>query len=389
MVKASNIITRIRNILLYNSASLPIAMIIILSLIFIIILSFRAKPLAASSHITLQNIGGICNQTIPPLNLTTLLIMSYTNNEVLMRVLSQYNDCTKFGGIIYEIVIVWNNPKVSFNWSHSQLQIDNITHKIPIQIYKQNQNSLANRWFISRQHNFKTFSAVFIDDDMYMNQYTISCMLQTFLRNKYKIITPSWTDQRTTRQLIKSPKGKDKYGRMQWEYMNNKKKITTDFNMLLPGMSMFNTQYLDTLALTLEEYDLLNIINEQPAHCDDISMMLSMAMINKGNKYLLGIDYILIEDYSIYREENQKAITDKTKKNWINLRYKARSECLTMIMDKFILRNKEMHNIVINPIVKHERSKDVINCRNCEWCDYRACWYKNSKFAKIWSWNAK
>eukprot|EP01084_Bolivina_argentea_P207250 353639_1 len=376
MVKTLNILTRIRNIFLYSRGSLPLIMLIILLLVYVSILLFRSKPITPLPNIILQNIGGICNRTIPPSNLTTLLIMSYTNNEALMRLLSQYNDCSKFGGIIHEIVIVWNNPTLPFNWSHPRLQIDNITHKIPIHIYKQKENSLANRWFISRQHNFKTLSAIFIDDDMYINQYSISCMLHTFLRHKYKIIAPSRTNQRTTRQLIKSSKGKDKYGRVQWEYFNDKK--PKYFNMLLPGMSMFNTKYLDELALTLEKYDLLNIINTQIAHCDDISMMLSMAMINNGNKYLFGIDYILIEDYSIYRTK-QKAMTDKSEKNWIDIRYEQRSECLTMIMNKFIEYNKKMHQVVIIPIVKHEHSKDVINCRKCQWCDYRGCWHGKHK----------
>lgn len=310
-----------------------------------------------------------------PINLTTLVIMSYTNNDALMMVLSQYNDCTLFGGIIYEIVIVWNNPSLKFNFSHTSLCIDNETHIIPIHIYQQPKNSMANRWFIASYHNFKTSSAVFIDDDMFINQYSISCMLQTFLRNPSKIIAPSHTHLRTTRQLEKDElRGKDpETGRLRWEYVNN---WGTKFNMLLPGMSMFNTNYLPKLASTLTEYDLLDIIDNQIAHCDDISMMLSMAMINNGERYLLGIDYILIGDYSSFRK-NQAALTDKSQ---IEVRYSQRSECLTMIMNKFIIHNKSKRKIIINPIVHHERGEDTLDCQKCEWCDHRACWYRNKEY---------
>ena len=229
---------------------------------------------------------------------------------------------------------------------------------------------MANRWFIASYHNFKTRSAVFIDDDMFINQYSISCMLQTFLRNPSKIIAPSHTHLRTTRQLEKSMDGKDpQTGRLKWEYVNN---YGTKFNMLLPGMSMFNTEYLPKVADALTEYELLQIINNQIAHCDDISMMLSMAMINNGNKYLLGIDFILIGDYSSFRK--QVALTDKSQ---IEIRYEQRSECLTMIMNKFIDHNKAKRKIVINPIVHHERALDTIDCQKCDWCDHRGCWYRD------------
>ena len=163
-------------------------------------------------------------------------------------------------------------------------------------------------------------------------------------------------------------------GRLRWEYMNT---YDTKFNMLLPGMSMFNTEYLPKLALTLSEYGLLSIIDEQIAHCDDISMMLSMSMLNEGRKYLLGIDYILIGDYSEFRV--QEALTDKSH---IEIRYEQRSECLTMIMNKFIDRNKKEHKVIINPIVDHERKYDTIDCQKCDWCDYRGCWYKNKVYTE-------
>ena len=281
-----------------------------------------------------------------------------------MMVLSLYNNCYRFGDIIYEIVIVWNSPHFDFNFSHNLLFIDDIIHKIPIYVYKQSKNSLANRWFIDKYHKFKTSSAIFIDDDMFINEYSISCMLHTFYLNPFKIIAPSHTHLHTTRQFEKSKK---KWGKnTKWLYKN---KHSNKFNMLLPGMSMFNTAYLPKLAQTLIEYNLLNIIDEQIAHCDDISMMLSMSMINNGNKYLFGIDHILITDYSQYRK--QRAMTDKSH---LSLRYKQRSECLTMIMNQFVNINKNKRKSIINPIVEHQRPFDTIDCHKCTWCDHRGCW---------------
>merc|ERR1712228_226592 len=277
---------------------------------------------------------------------------------------SQYNDCNKFGGILYEIVIVWNNPNLSFDFAHNLLVRDDATHIIPIFVYEQSMNSLANRWFICEHHLFVTESVLFIDDDMFINQHSVSCMLETFKRHKFKIIAPSFTSMRTIRQFEESDNGKS------WLYKNGKSQT---FNMLLPGMSMFNVAYLPNLASALTEYDLLPIINQQSAHCDDICMMLSIAMLNDGQPYLLGIDFIKIEDMRSLRDEKQKAMTNKKK---LKLRYEQRSECLTMIMHKFVTLNKQKGKKIINPIVEHKRGVDTINCHKCQWCDKRGCWYK-------------
>ena len=37
-------------------------------------------------------------------NLTTLVIMAYLNHDALMMVISKYNDCRHFGGLLHEIV---------------------------------------------------------------------------------------------------------------------------------------------------------------------------------------------------------------------------------------------------------------------------------------------
>merc|ERR1712224_424196 len=137
------------------------------------------------------------------------------------------------------------------------------------------------------------------------------------------------------------------------------------------GMSMFHSDYLPKLAALLEEYELLPIINEQAAHCDDISMMLSMAMLNEGKRYLLGIDYILITEYSKHRK--QAALTDT---RFIGRRYLHRSECLTMIMNQFITINTKHKKSVVNPIVSHDRDVDTYSCHECDHCDSRACWFK-------------
>ena len=310
---------------------------------------------------------------IDPSNMTTLIIMAYTNNNALMTLLSKYNDFTLFGSIIWEIIIVWNNPSLSFNRNHTSLHIDNKTHIIPIHVYQQSKNSMANRWFISTYHNFKTQSAIFIDDDMFINEYSISCMLQTFLRHPYRIIAPSHTNVWTTRQLQKTINNEQ--GKIEWEYMNTHGEI---FNMLLPGMSMFNTDYLPKLSTCINEYELLDIIDHQIAHCDDIAMILSMSMINEGNKYLLGIHNILIEDYSSLRE--QTSLTDKRN---LKLRYEQRSQCLTMIMQKFIEHNKKIHSFMINPIIDHDMTHDTIDCDKCEWCDDRGCWYTRKQLNKL------
>jgi len=313
---------------------------------------------------------GVCDlSTITnPTNLTTLVIMAYLNHDALMMVLSKYNDCRHFGGILHEIVIVWNNPKLEFDWNHQHLSIDETEHIIPIKVHQMELNSLANRWFISRSHDFKTSSAIFIDDDMFINEYSIQCMLSTFLLNPSKIIAPSHTHLRTTRQFHKADGGQDLLnGHSSWEYQNT---YDTTFNMLLPGMSIFNTKYLSPLATVLEEYELLPIINDQAGHCDDISMMLAMSMLHDGRKYLLGIDYILITDYSEFRK--QAALTDSDQ---IVRRYEDRSECLTMIMEKYESTNTAKGKRPINPVVLHDRKVDTFSCHECNHCDLRGCWF--------------
>merc|ERR1719474_1705230 len=307
--------------------------------------------------------GGICDLSsiTDATNLTTLVIMAYLNHDALMMVLSKYNDCRHFGGILHEIVIVWNNPDLDFDFKHPHLSVDGEVHLIPISVYKMKVNSLANRWFISREHDFETSSVVVIDDDMFINEHSIQCMLRTFLLNPTKVIAPSHTHLRTTRQFH----ARDGGG---WEYKNT---YDSTFNMLLPGMSMFHSGYLPKLAAALEEYELLPIINEQAAHCDDISMMLSMAMLNGGRRYLLGIDYILITDYSEFRK--QAALTDN---NQIVRRYEDRSECLTMIMDQFIATNTKKKRTVVNPIVEHDRKVDTYSCHECDHCNLKGCWFK-------------
>ena len=261
---------------------------------------------------------------------------------------------------------MWNNPNLDFDFNHQRLKTDDTYHIIPISVHKMDINSLANRWFISRSHDFQTSSVIVIDDDMFINEFSIKCMLETFLMNPTKIISPSHTHLRTTRQLEKAENG--------WSYVNDVH--TTAFNMLLPGMSMFNTAYLHKLADALEEYELLPIINDQAAHCDDISMMLSMAMLNEGKRYLLGIDYILITDYSEFRK--QAALTDSQSKAGLFRRYGDRSECLTMIVNKFMTINEAKGTYPINPIVTHDRRVDSYNCHECEHCDARGCWFKES-----------
>ena len=264
---------------------------------------------------------------------------------------------------------MWNNPDLDFDFEHEHLSIDEDVHVIPIAVHKMDVNSLANRWFISRRHTFETSSAIFIDDDMFINEYSIHCMLSTFLLNPTKIIAPSHTHLRTTRQFHKADGAQDLMdGHAGWEYQNT---YDSTFNMLLPGMSMFSTQYLPELADALEEYGLLPIINEQAAHCDDISMMLTMSMLHEGQRYLLGIDYILITDYSEFRK--QEALTNSDQ---IVRRYEDRSECLTMIMERFLSVNTEQKRAVINPIVEHDRKVDTYSCHECNHCDLRGCWFK-------------
>ena len=57
---------------------------------------------------------GICDlSTITdPTNLTTLVIMAYLNHDALMMVLSKYNDCRHFGGLLHEIVRYTSFPFV-------------------------------------------------------------------------------------------------------------------------------------------------------------------------------------------------------------------------------------------------------------------------------------
>ena len=271
-------------------------------------------------------------------------------------------------------VIVWNNPDLDFDFKHKHLVIDKDAHIIPISVHKMDINSLANRWFISRSHDFQTSSVIFIDDDMFINEFSIKCMLDTFLLNPTKIIAPSHTHLRTARQFHKLDGAQDLLnGHSSWEYSNT---FGTKFNMLLPGMSIFHIDYLPKLANALEEYQLLPIINDQAAHCDDISMMLSMAMLNEGKRYLLGIDYILITDYSEFRK--QAALTDSQSKAGLFRRYGDRSECLTMIVNKFMTINEAKGRYPINPIVTHDRRVDSYNCHECEHCDARGCWSKES-----------
>ena len=58
---------------------------------------------------------GICDlSTITDTaNLTTLVIMAYLNHDALMMVLSKYNDCRLFGGILHEIVRYRFTPLLS------------------------------------------------------------------------------------------------------------------------------------------------------------------------------------------------------------------------------------------------------------------------------------
>ena len=63
-------------------------------------------PLAPTLPPTPPAWQGVCDlSTITnPTNLTTLVIMAYLNHDALMMVLSKYNDCRHFGGILHEIV---------------------------------------------------------------------------------------------------------------------------------------------------------------------------------------------------------------------------------------------------------------------------------------------
>ena len=317
---------------------------------------------------------------------TTLIMMAYTNHPGLIQLIEKY---AKYTSSIYEIVLIWNNPEIDFK--HNQI-FDDIKFMqildIDIIIYPQSQNSLANRWMITKYHTFKTQSAMFIDDDIYASNERISCLLNVWNQHKNNIVSSGGyrTLQRASDDDNYVNLNKNNVN-IRYEFDYKEKIITIDglnttiFNMLLPGWGMtIKIEYIFKLSQVLQQFHLLQIIDNQMGHCDDIAMALSFSYIFGKNKpYFLGIDNFRLETNDNKRKAAGQLPIDL---HDYDTRKLQRHECLNLFLDNF-----EKYGLRHIPIYDHQIGINTISCDEMSmkpdndmlYCPYSACWERSDE----------
>ncbi len=283
-------------------------------------------------------------------NQTTLIIMAYKNNPSLMQLIKIYQRYCKQ---IYEIVLVWNSPEVDFSFgmlNNTKVKIGDKTTKqifltnkclkiVPLIIYQQESNNILNRWLIANYHKFSTKSAVFIDDDIYYNQYAIDSLLKTWQKYPCKIIGPS----RAARYLTR-----------------NKYTINKDhFNFFIPR-TIWPTYFLKPMADNIYKFD-LHHLGLCSSTSDDL---LSWAALSAGmqHKYLFEIKKLKFKP--IPDDIRQTKPISGSVKGW----WPHRSKCVGEITNRII-----GNQTLINLFGDYFRQNNSLDCYECKWCDEKAC----------------
>eukprot|EP01084_Bolivina_argentea_P294586 506919_1 len=296
---------------------------------------------------------------------TTLVLMSVVNHEGLVELLKMYGD---YWLVFAEIILIWNkfDPKKKITFDSKKLLKDSHSYLVDIIIYLQKQNSIANRWMITKYHRFKTHSVMFIDDDIYASEYQIKCLLNLWNRNKNRIIG---SDGYRTLQPTENIPNVYEFGYRALNISNN----DAIFNYLLPGWGLtMSIQNAFKLSNILLEYYLFDIIDGQVAHCDDIAIALSFSVIfGENNPIYYAIDHM-------------RPMTDERKRNKVQTaadghdyvtRKLHRNQCLNLLLNQFI-----EYGLAYIPVYNHYISNHSISCykNNLLHCPSSVC-YENAK----------
>ncbi|KAI8799703.1 glycosyl transferase family 64 domain-containing protein [Cladochytrium replicatum] len=292
------------------------------------------------SHPLRAQLGGLgMRSDVSRRSLVTVIVTAHVSSGFRSRWLestvAEYTSL-KYLNVIDRILLVWNNPegspaaKVTGFASHYVYIGEDGKEKPnpaftlkpdrpkgpPLFILHQTKNSLNNRWTTTIDF-IETDAVLNIDDDIFVNEDGITCMLVHWLEDPTQIIGPFARQISADNQYIMDERFEDR----------------ATYSLILPRIMLLNRRHLlmyrdSDYSSTLQSY-----VDSQEGHCDDITLNAIVAYTGKKPPFRVILPPQTVIDYyeechRLHRMETGGLALQKD-------RTKLRSECTQWIQGAF------------------------------------------------------
>lgn len=207
----------------------------------------------------LSGIGGLGKRTDIPMK-TTIVITSFSNDSFRTRwlqfMVAQYTSAF-YNDLIDQVIIVWNNP--------NELPLIPLPSK-KVTLLVQKTNSLNNRWKHIQKY-VRTETILNLDDDAFVRYDGIRCLMSYWIRESKPI------------GVFARDFSQDKYQLHEIEDRD-------PYIFVLPRVLLISKK--DIALYKYAPSEILDYINTQEAHCDDILLNL-LIMKKRGAGFLRAV----------------------------------------------------------------------------------------------------
>lgn len=255
---------------------------------------------------------------------TTVLLTlhSLQRIEAIIRVIQAYQS-SSYARIIRDIIIIWNN--IYFTVPTALFSLKNVM------IVTGDSNSLNNRWILPIPY-INTKSILIHDDDIFINDEALVCMMKIWQNNQDRIVSHSMRNI----EVLKHQKGK---------YIEDLMHSHVETYAIATNLLLVSSKYLELYQEKMKnEHKLQAYIESNTGLCDDILFNL---IVSKHSG--LGPLQVLLPSKSIYPFDHCNSYHNiKEMKNFLELR----NECINHLLSNY------------NDIVQIISSNAISTCPN-------------------------
>ncbi|KAI8808798.1 glycosyl transferase family 64 domain-containing protein [Cladochytrium replicatum] len=292
------------------------------------------------SHPLRAQLGGLgMRSDVSRRSMVTLIVTAHVSSGFRSRWLestvAEYTSLN-FLNVIDRILLVWNNPegnptrKVTGYASYYVYIGEDGKEKPnpaftpnpdrpkgpPLYILHQTKNSLNNRW-TSTIDFIETDAVLNIDDDIFVNEDGITCMLVHWLEDPMQIVGPFARQISEDNQYIMDERFDDR----------------ATYSLILPRVMILNRRHLLLYRDSDFSSPLQGYVDSQEGHCDDIALNAMVAYTGKKPAFRVILPRQSVIDYyeechRLHRMETGGLALQKD-------RTKLRSECTQWIQGTF------------------------------------------------------
>jgi hypothetical protein len=207
----------------------------------------------------------------------TIIITSYDTKglrPVWVQDIAAAYTSEQMSSLVHKVILVWNNPF-------------DVPPEIPgLIVLRMKVNSLNNRWTQTLKH-VETDAILNLDDDILLKKEAIICMMSYWLDDPDILVGP----------FVRST-------------MDNKYHLDDlingeNYSLMLPRAMLLHKRYLKLYSKI--DPAIINYVDEQNAHCDDIALNLAVAYYSKKPPMrIFAPSQTILDYYKICLQKNRK-----------------------------------------------------------------------------------